>query len=118
MTRIRKNVPERMLEQLATRAGWRATKRGWPDFLCVNDLTGESIAVEVKARRKDGLMDALKREQVACMEVLTAHGIRCFVSDGTTLEPYTRKTHGMEPKRQSGKGGNGNRPRKKPVVTP
>lgn len=89
----RRNTPERLFDELATGAGWRVTKRGWPDFLCFSK-TGEMIAVEVKPRLSDGSRTKLLRvDQAACMDQLTAAGIRCFVSDGVTLEKYSKEKH-------------------------
>ena len=95
------NTPERLFEELAKLKGWTVTKRGWPDFLCFTE-TGEMIAVEVKPRmkRRSGFK-VLKREQAKTMDILTAHGISCFVSDGETLEPYDPKTHAGESRRYS-----------------
>jgi hypothetical protein len=33
------------------------------------------------------------------MDILTAHGIKCYVSDGVTLEPYSREVHASERQR-------------------
>lgn len=87
------NEPERNLEELASENGWTTTKRGWPDFLCTNELTGEKIAIEVKPRCQNGRLQYLKREQADCMDFLSEHGIKCYVSDGIVLEPYSRKVH-------------------------
>lgn len=101
MKRPRGNEPERLLEALASSKGWRPTKRGWPDFMCINEMTGEIIAVEVKPRinGEGSRTQLLKRDQAACMDFLTKHGIRCFVSDGLTLEPYDRERHASEKER-------------------
>jgi hypothetical protein len=87
------NVPEDDFAALARENGWRPTKRGWPDFLCFGP-NGEIIAVEVKPRLRDGRRTKrLKADQANCMDALSAVGIRCFVSDGKTLEPYDRELH-------------------------
>lgn len=98
--RERRNEHERALDELAERNGWRATKRGWPDFLCFNRSTGEIIAVEVKPRIPSGRMKALRADQAACMDFLKSKGIRCFVSDGSTLEPYDRQKHREDRRRK------------------
>lgn len=54
-------------------AGWTPTKRGWPDFFCVNDA-GEVCAVEVKPRADIHL----KPEQGVIMRHLSEHGIKCY----------------------------------------
>ena len=97
----RRNGPEQKFAQLAAEKGWFATKRGWPDFLCFNE-DGEMIAVEVKPqmRSRPGVK-VLRRDQANCMDVLTAHGIRCFVSDGETIEPYDPAVHNDESRRYS-----------------
>lgn len=100
----RHNGPERDFELLASVHGWNPCKRGWPDFMCLDNRTGEVIAVEVKPRIGDGSrMRVLKREQAKCMDWLSAHGIRCFVSDGETLEPYSREKHAAEKFRREAK---------------
>lgn len=87
------NECERAFEEVAAFEGWATTKRGWPDFLCTNEKTGERIAVEVKPRTKNGRLVYLKRDQADCMDFLSSLGVRCFVSDGETLEPYSRERH-------------------------
>ncbi len=89
----RDNGPERNFEALARRNFWRPTKEGWPDFLCFDECSDEIIAVEVKPRSRFGHLQHLKLPQAQCMDFLKAHGIRCFVSDGHTLEPYSRDKH-------------------------
>ena len=91
-----------MFEELAQSNGWTTSKRGWPDFLCMKPDTGEIIAVEVKPRVNDGSrMVLLKREQAACLDALQSHGIKCFVSDGVTLEPYSRDKHASAKQRRA-----------------
>lgn len=91
---------EREFEELAARNGWRTTKRGWPDFLCFDPSSNEIIAVEVKQRlphrRREGIvyeLVSLKPDQAFCLDFFQSKGIRCFVSDGKTLEVYDRKKH-------------------------
>jgi hypothetical protein len=96
LTRQRKNTPELLLENLAETKGWTTTKRGWPDFMCFSKSTGEMIAIEVKPMLPSGRLQLLKRAQAKCMDFLTKHGIRCFVSDGITLEKYQRDKHASE----------------------
>jgi hypothetical protein len=86
------NEPEHKLARLAERNGWTPTKRGWPDFLCFGP-DGEVIAVEVKPRDAAGQLKRLKVDQANAMDWLQAHGIRCYVSDGDTLEKYNRAKH-------------------------
>lgn len=94
MSRILKNNNEAKFQALANSNGWSASKRGWPDFICFNQTTGEVIAVEVKPRTKTGArLRRLKRQQADCLDALKSAGIRCFVSDGDTLEPYDRNRH-------------------------
>ena len=95
--RPRANGPEAAFEQLALRRGWRPTKRGWPDFLCFGPK-GEVIAVEVKPQREkhadgESAFRSLRADQVACMTQLTTAGIKCYVSDGVTLEPFNPWKH-------------------------
>lgn len=87
------NAVEASFEELARRNGWRTTKQGWPDFLCIKDDTGEAIAVEVKPRDRFGRLQPLSPSQVACMLFLRQHGIRCFVSDGKALEKFDLAKH-------------------------
>ena len=98
-----KNKNEQAFAELAEKNGWRYSKRGWPDFLCFNDETGEIIVVEVKPRVAEGKRtQALKAEQAACMDFFKAKGIRCFVSDGEILEPYDRQKHRETRRRSTG----------------
>ena len=96
--RTLRNIPERAFEVLAFNKGWTATKRGWPDFLCFDKKTKEFIAVEVKPRLNgpETRMKLLKREQGICMDWLKSLGIKCFVSDGVVLEPYSKQKHASE----------------------
>lgn len=97
----RVNTPERLFEELAELKGWKITKRGWPDFLCFTK-TGEVIAVEVKPRmRSRSGFRLLKREQAKTMDILVAHGIPCFVSDGKVIERYEPEKHAGEARRYS-----------------
>ena len=89
---IRKNELERNFEALATSKGWRVTKKGWPDFLCVGPK-GEVIVVEVKPRNKKGQLRMLRRFQERVMDLFVLHGIRCYVSDGVRLEAYNKQIH-------------------------
>ena len=101
MRRKYANAAEEAFCRLAERNGWRVSKRGWPDFLCWGP-NGEIIAVEVKPRRvQSGRMVMLKREQAEALDFLTSKGIRCFVSDGVTLEPYDREKHAPESRRRT-----------------
>ena len=95
-----KNIPERNFETLANLNGWRTTKRGWPDFLCFDTRSDKIIAVEVKPRTNLGLLKLLKRDQAQCLDALTAVGIKCYVSDGSTLEPYSKQRHAPEHRRR------------------
>lgn len=85
------NTNENQLVRKAEQNGWTATKRGWPDFLLYKD--GEYICVEVKHRQKNGAMDRLKTQQIITMQLLTDHGIKCYVSDGNVLEPFDPNVH-------------------------
>ena len=90
------NWHEAKLEEKATIAGWKVTKRGWPDFICTHPEAGERIAVEVKpphGKHRDGRLKSLKRDQADCMDWLEANGIRCFMSDGISLFRYDRAKH-------------------------
>lgn len=88
-----KNQPEESFRKLATSKGWRVTKRGWPDFLCINDKTKEIIAVEVKPRVNKSRLQYLKSEQTQTLTALSKLGMRCFVSDGITLEKFNPIKH-------------------------
>ena len=99
---LRSNGPEQKFIQLAHQMNFRATKRGWPDFLCFNDATGEVIVVEVKPRlATDDGFKIPKRDQVAAMTFLQAHGIKCYVSDGVLLEEFNPDTHAPAYRRRS-----------------
>lgn len=56
-----------------TAHGWTLTKRGWPDFFCVNDA-GEVCVVEVKPNA--GIR--LKNDQAAIMKYLKSLGVKCY----------------------------------------
>ena len=48
------NRAERGFTEQARKAGWKVTKRGWPDFICYREVEGETrvVFVEVKPTRK------------------------------------------------------------------
>lgn len=100
------NGPEDAFLQMAKEQGWEVTKRGWPDFFCI-DSHG-MFAVEVKPLcachkrvKKHGgsKFQVLKISQARCMDFLISQGIRCYVSDGITMEPYKRDEHALEARR-------------------
>lgn len=68
-----KNEAEALFFEKASAAGWTSTKRGWPDFFCVNDK-GEFCCVEVKPTERQ----RLKRDQIQIMRYLKSAGIRCY----------------------------------------
>ena len=65
-----KNEAEGELYDKMKAAGWACTKRGWPDFFCINEQ-GDVCIVEVKPRASD----RLKREQSIIMKALRQKGI-------------------------------------------
>lgn len=81
------NATEFAFRQKMEAAGWRVTKRGWPDFICINEHA-ELVVVEVKPRKRNGELDRLKKPQAECMDHLQAMGIACYVSDGEQLIPW------------------------------
>lgn len=82
-----KNVTEAKFMALAEQAGWRVSKRGWPDFVCFGP-DDEIIAVEVKPRTSKGRLKRLSKQQIEVMDWLSSNSIDCYVSDGETLESY------------------------------
>lgn len=68
-----KNEAEGLFFDKITAEGWTATKRGWPDFFCINDA-GEFCCVEVKPRKSD----RLKNDQVSIMRCLSQAGVKCY----------------------------------------
>lgn len=86
------NLSESRFSNLAESKGWNVTKRGWPDFLCW-DKDGNPFAVEVKPKYGKRQL-RLRREQDVCMRFLQSQGVRCFLSDGRTLQPFDPEKHG------------------------
>lgn len=78
------NIAEGKLYDLMKSTGWTVTKRGWPDFFCVN-AAGEVCAVEVKPHS----WNRLKREQLAVARALKAAGIAVYKwsPDGGFTDP-------------------------------
>lgn len=82
------NGTELKFKQLAMEKGWLVTKRGWPDFICFDNI-GKPFFVEVKPRVKDGSrMKKIRKEQAEILDILSEAGFRCYVSDGEVLEPW------------------------------
>lgn len=86
-TRPFRNKQEEAFRQLAERKGWRWTKRGWPDFFCL-DERGGIVLVECKQHE-----DKLSSEQFAVMRAFMLAGIavRTF-HEGMLSEPLTPST--------------------------
>lgn len=59
------------------------TKRGWPDFFCV-DASGDVCLVEVKKSNAY----RLRREQTKVMRYLSSKGIKCYRWD--PVEGFSR----------------------------
>lgn len=85
---------------MALRNGWKPTKKGWPDFICIGD-DGKPFAVEVKPPTSKGYMKLLKREQVECIKWLEAAGIPCYVSDGTNMDRFEEAHHANPDRRRN-----------------
>lgn len=58
----------------------------------------------MKPRTKRGRIKNLKVEQGAVMKFLQARGIRCFVSDGHTLERFDFNKHADPSRRRKKRG--------------
>lgn len=68
-----KNKAEAECFDYLSEQGWTPTKRGWPDFFCINE-NGDVIVVEVKPTDRHGL----KLNQNTVMKALAAAGIPCY----------------------------------------
>ncbi len=73
MRKIYKNIPEENFCRFIEDLGFTPTKRGWPDFICINP-DGKFIIVEVK----DTKTHPLKKEQLAIMKILAGAGIPTY----------------------------------------
>ena len=83
-----RNNGENQFRQEAFDQNWRVTKRGWPDFVGL-DQCGQPVAVEVKPRGR------LSFSQAFVMALLQERGITCFVwTDIGGLTPFDLGTHG------------------------
>lgn len=100
-----RNEAEARFRATAERNRWGCTKRGWPDFFCCNERG--PFVVEVKRVLKDGGMAMLRRDQVMVLNWLRGLGVRCFVSDGITLEPYNPRVHAPAIRRHVRRNENG-----------
>ncbi len=67
-----KNKSEGEFYDMMTSHGWEATKRGFPDFVCLKN--GKMVCIEVKPRRGY----KLKSWQRRVMLELVKHGIKCY----------------------------------------
>ena len=74
-----KNKAEQEFAVLARQNGWKVTKVGWPDFICMQD--GKIACVEVKKNATG----RLKKSQELIFKLLSERDIPCFVwSPGST----------------------------------
>jgi len=64
-----KNPAEKMFSEIARKQGWRVSKRGWPDFICMRK--GEIMLIEVKPKGTY----RLKSMQEFVANLLKTHGI-------------------------------------------
>ncbi len=96
----KKNKAEEDFRRLAARNGWKQMKRGWPDFFCKLP-DGTFFAVEVKRRLPSGKLSMLKREQEEVLDSLSSIGVKCYMSDGKTLEIYDKKVHAQKSRRRT-----------------
>lgn len=77
------NVHEQRFADMARALGWRVTKQGWPDFFCYDPDTEGVIFVEVKPPGQK-----LRAHQWLVMRTLARLGVKCFLSDGDSLDPF------------------------------
>lgn len=75
MNREYRNKAERAFVNEIKKQGWRPSKRGWPDFFCRNQKTGEVMLVEVKPYKHTNL----KRHQQVVCDFLKSKGIKVKV---------------------------------------
>ena len=88
MARHYKNVAENTFVTLAEQRGWQVSKKGWPDFFCINDK-GKPVAVEVKRQSATtGSRQSLRASQIHRMAWLTSLGaeVYTFVQGNATGE--------------------------------
>ncbi|KKL11231.1 hypothetical protein LCGC14_2547880 [marine sediment metagenome] len=78
------NSSEAELYDLMVKGGWRVSKRGWPDFLCVKD--DRIVAIEVKSKRGH----RLKGEQRHMMTLLAKLGAECYKWTPAGFEPFNQ----------------------------
>ncbi len=83
------NQWEEAFRKFAIEQGWEATKRGWPDFLCLSK-EGEWFVVEVKPPSRKTI--GLSAPQSACMDFLSSLGARCYVFNGEKMVRYVTRT--------------------------
>jgi len=67
------NVAEAAFGEWAQAKGWHATKKGYPDFICLTEH-GELSLVEVKPHRSTPLDPA----QIKAIRLLLGYGVPCF----------------------------------------
>lgn len=72
--RIYKNRAEENFCQFIEDLGFKPTKRGWPDFICVSEKDKTAFLVEVK----DTAQHPLKKEQHKVMQLLASYGLPCY----------------------------------------
>lgn len=86
--RIYKNRPEEEFCKFAEALGFVPSKRGWPDFICINPRDGGIMLVEVK----DTAIHPLKKEQMSVMRMLSEYGLPCYRwdSEEKTLQKINR----------------------------
>ena len=77
------SITERLFAAKSREAGWRISKRGWPDFFMWRN--GKLACVEVK-----GDLESLRPNQKAVLEALAAYGVPCFT--WRPLEGFKRVT--------------------------
>lgn len=73
--KLKKNLRERKIQELALERGWEVLTKGWPDFLLYKEATNEAIFVEVKRKCKTEGKTGVSKVQKRMHRVLKNIGL-------------------------------------------
>jgi len=79
MGKLKKNRRERQFQIEMIKNGYEVLSKGWPDFLCYNNITRNIIAVEIKRKYEPTKKKGLSVHQKRTHEILRKAGLQVEV---------------------------------------
>lgn len=80
------NTLEEMVRQEFEAKGFTVLKKGWPDFMVIDENNNAAFTVEVKSS-----IDSLSPEQIRMHECLHRLGVRTYINKDGFIEAWTHR---------------------------